>query len=156
MSTNTTLPPWFATPDALAEQWQSFLRKMAAMPKVLSAAQKVRVGATPTRPVYREDSLRLLRYESDVEQRVKTPLLVVFALVNRPYILDLRPGKSVVSHFVNRGFDVYNMDWGVPTEGDRHLSLEDYVLGYLDAATDVIRQRSGCDKINILDRKSVV
>ncbi len=150
MSAATTPFPWFTSPAAMMEPWTALMRKSAAWPKVLATAQRVRVGATPCRPVFREDNVRLLRYETDVEQRRKTPLLVVFALVNRPYILDLRTGKSVVSHFVNRGLDTYNLDWGVPTPGDRHLAIEDYVLGYLEHAIDAIRERTGSEKVNVL------
>jgi len=126
------------------------MRKMASLPKAFEVAKRVRVGATPSETVYHRDKLRLLHYSTDVEQQFKTPLLVVFALVNRPYILDLRPDKSVVSHFVNRGFDTYNLDWGVPTDGDRFLDMEDYVERYLDEVVDHLRERSGCDRINIL------
>lgn len=148
--TTATAFPWSIPGDVFAGQWQALMGKMSAMPKVLNAIQKVRVGATPTHTIYRDDGIRLLQYESDVEKQFKTPFLVVFALVNRPYILDLRPGKSVVSHFVNRGFDVYNIDWGVPSDGDRHLSLEDYVSGYLDRVIDQIRERTGVEQINLM------
>jgi polyhydroxyalkanoate synthase len=147
--TQSAAASW-ATPEALTAQWVEWMRKMAALPKVAEAIQKVRVGATPSRPVYREDALRLLFYETDVEARFRTPVLVVFALVNRPYILDLRSGKSVVSHFVNRGFETYNLDWGVPTDGDRYLSLEDYVLTYMDNVVDRLRQRCGVEQVNVL------
>ncbi len=140
----------FPGPDAFVGPWMSMLSKAMALPKVARAIEQVRVGCTPTRPVYREDALRLLRYETDVERRFETPLLFVFALVNRPYILDLRPGKSVVSHFVNRGFDTYNIDWGKPAEGDRFLGLEDYVLRYMDHCVDQVRRRSGSDRVSIL------
>jgi len=150
MATMPSPFPFPVTPDAIFAQWQSFSRKLFAMPKVIEAAQRVRVGATPSRPVYREDNLRLLKYESDVQRRYKTPVLCVFALVNRPYILDLRPGKSVISHFVNRGFDTYKIDWGVPTPGDKSLSLEDYVLRYMDHCVDRVRELSGSEKVTIL------
>jgi polyhydroxyalkanoate synthase len=130
--------------------WQGFLRRVAMMPRVAGIAEKVRVGATPAEPIYREDKLRVLRYESDVEKQFRTPLLVVFALVNRPYILDLRPGKSVVRHFLSRGFDVYNVDWGVPADGDRHLDLHDYIEKYLAHAVDAVLDYTGTEQLNIL------
>ncbi len=142
--------PWMLTPEQMQDQWMDFSRKMAHLPKALEVARKVRVGATPSDAVFRLDKLRLLRYVTDVEQQFSTPLLVVFALVNRPYILDLRPGKSVVSHFVNRGFDTYNLDWGVPTDGDRFLNMEDYIERYLDTVVDQVRSRTGSDRISIL------
>ncbi len=149
---SSTSPP---AADPFFEPWQSFARKIAAMPKVLEIMQRVRVGATPAHIVARDDHVRLLQYESDGPPAGgaasgRTPLLFVFALVNRPYILDLRPEKSVVRHFLARGFNTYNMDWGVPTQGDRHLGLRDYVLRYLDNAVDHVRDAEGVDRVNLL------
>jgi len=149
-ATCTASTPWMVSPDDVQRQWTDFLRKMSSLPTVMNVAQKVRVGATPAETVHRIDKLRLLRYTSDVEPRYQTPLLVVFALVNRPYILDLRPGKSVVSHFVNGGFDTYNLDWGVPTDGDRFLDMEDYIDRYMNDVVDHVRERTDCDRINLL------
>jgi polyhydroxyalkanoate synthase len=146
----STFAPWMMSPEDVQNFWQDFSRKMGHIPKAIEVAKKVRVGATPTDAVYRMDKIRLLHYVTDVERQYETPLLVVFALINRPYILDLRPGKSVVEHFVHRGFDTYNLDWGVPSDGDRFLNMEDYIERYLDQAIDFIREHTGSDKINLL------
>src|SRR5581483_11176087 len=70
------------------------------------------------------------------------PLLICYALINRPYILDLQPDKSVVARYLERGFEVYMIDWGVPTDADRHLTLEHYVCGLLgDVVASVLRQQ---------------
>lgn len=129
---------------------QGFFERMAAMPKVANIAMRVRKGATPSEVTYREDKLQVLHYQSDVEQKFATPLLMVFALVNRPYIMDLLPGKSVVEHFVKRGFDVYMVDWGCPSEADRHLRGQDYVDRYLNNAVDHVRERTGQDSISLM------
>ncbi len=149
-SAGTAFAPWMMSAGEVETFWQDFSRKMAHVPRAFEVARRVRVGATPTDAVYRMDKIRLLRYVTDVEVQYDTPLLVVFALVNRPYILDLRPGKSVVEHFVQRGFDTYNVDWGVPTDGDRFLNMEDYIERYLDQAVDFIRGHTNTDKINLL------
>jgi polyhydroxyalkanoate synthase len=137
-----------------AEFWQrqgeAFVRKVNNMPQVIAAAKNARVGATPTESVYRRDRLQLLRYAAGPGKKYETPLLVVFALVNRPYILDLREGKSVVAHFVNAGFDTYNLDWGVPTSADRHLGMKEYIEGYMDDVVDRLRAFTGSDRVNIL------
>ncbi|HMQ16370.1 MAG TPA: class III poly(R)-hydroxyalkanoic acid synthase subunit PhaC [Phycisphaerae bacterium] len=149
MSTMTS-NPWGLTPEQLVANWESFVRKAWSLPKVAEVAQRVQVGCTPAQIVSRDDSIRLLRYETADDRRYATPLLFVFALVNRPYILDLRPEKSVVGHFLRRGFDTYNIDWGVPADGDRYLGLKDYVLRYLDHAVDHIRERTGQERVNLL------
>jgi len=142
--------PWMVTPQDMQRYWADFQGKMAAIPDILETARKARVGTTPNETVYRHDKLQLLRYTTDVEQQFETPLLFVFALINRPYILDLRDGKSVVRHFVNAGHDTYNLDWGVPTAGDKGLGMHDYIERYLDSVVDHIRKTTGQDKINIL------
>jgi polyhydroxyalkanoate synthase len=138
------------TPQQMQRAWFDFCDKAAQMPRVFDIAQRVRVGCSPAETVYREDKLRLLRYQTDVERRFETPLLVVFALVNRPYILDLKTGKSVVQHFLTGGFDTYNIDWGVPTDADRRLGMKDYIEGYMDRIVDNLRERTGSEKVNIL------
>jgi len=138
------------SPDHAQNLWQEFSRKAVHLPKAIEVAKKVRVGATPTETVHRVDKIRLLRYVTDHQQEYETPLLVVFALINRPYILDLRPGKSVVEHFVRGGFDTYNIDWGVPTGGDRFLDMEDYVERYLGEVVDEVLEQTGAEQVNIL------
>jgi len=138
------------SPEHVQRLWQDFSRKAVHLPKAIEVAKKVRVGATPTETVHRVDKIRLLRYMTDYEQQFETPLLVVFALINRPYILDLRPGKSVVEHFVRGGFDAYNIDWGVPTDGDRFLDMEDYVERYLGEVVDEVLEQTGAEQVNIL------
>ncbi|MHC5110330.1 MAG: class III poly(R)-hydroxyalkanoic acid synthase subunit PhaC [Planctomycetota bacterium] len=142
--------PWMMTPADVANYWSDFMRKSAAMPKILETMRRTRVGATATEVTFNVDKVKLHRYVTDTPHTKQTPLVFVFALVNRPYILDLRDGKSVVQHFTNAGFDTYNVDWGVPTHADRHLGMREYILRYLDEIVDHVREYSGQDKINIL------
>lgn len=126
------------------------LERLSRVPLLWQRAQQVRKGATPSEVVYEEDRLKLLHYVSDAPPKYKTPLVFVFALVNRPYILDLLPHKSVVRHFVDAGFDTYLVDWGVPDHADRHLTLESYINGYLSNIVDVLRERTGEEQASIL------
>jgi polyhydroxyalkanoate synthase len=133
----------------MMEEGLANLRRMARLPFLWQQAQSVKKGASPFEVVYEEDQLRVLHYTGGA-RRLRTPLLFVFALVNRSYILDLRPGKSVVEHFVRRGFDTYLIDWGIPTDADRHLTLDDYVNGYLPNVVHFLRERCGVPQVNVL------
>ena len=73
-----------------------------------------RVGTTPHDVVLERGTLRLLRYRRETPAAYAEPVLFCYALINRPYILDLQPDKSVVGSYLRRGFDVYLIDWGVP------------------------------------------
>ncbi len=138
------------TPAALVPTFDGFMQRMAAMPRVAEIAGKVRVGASPHEVIYAEDKLRVLHYQSDVPKQFATPLVMCFALVNRPYILDLLPHKSVVQRFLNAGFDVYLVDWGVPSQNDRHLTIEDYVCRYMHNVMRQVARHSGEPRPNLL------
>lgn len=110
----------------------------------------VDVGQTPSEVVYRENKLELLRYEPLVEREHDVPILVVYALINRPYILDLQPDRSVVRRLLERGFEVYLIDWGEPSTLDASLTLADYVTRYIDNCVDEVRERAGVDAVSLL------
>jgi polyhydroxyalkanoate synthase subunit PhaC len=94
--------------------------------------------------------LQLLHYLSKEKPRHRTPVVFIYALVNRPYILDLKTGRSVVANFVERGFDTYLVDWGVPLAADRHLTLDDYINGYMANVVDYVCERTGAPQVNVL------
>ena len=108
------------------------------------------VGTTPSEVIFSEDKMKLIHYIPTVEKPHPVPILIVYALVNRYYILDLQPDKSVIKKLLDEGFDVYVIDWGYPSGVDRYLTIDDYVNGYLNNAVDKIRERSGLDKITLL------
>lgn len=135
---------------AMMPSFEEMKEKMAAFPKVVEIARNVKVGATPHEVIYIEDKLKVLHYQSDVPKAHRTPLILVFALVNRPYILDLLPHKSVVQQFLKAGFDVYMIDWGVPTEADKHLTLEHYVERYMHNVMKHVCEYTGEEKVSLL------
>jgi polyhydroxyalkanoate synthase len=147
---NGPVHTWFRSQQAIIDESFANLRRMSRLPFLWQHAQRVKKGATPAEVVYEEDRLKLLHYHSDQPPKHRTPLLIVFALVNRPYILDILPGKSVVQQFLRGGFDTYLIDWGVPTHADRHLTLESYINGYLPNLVDFLHERTGSPKVNLL------
>ncbi len=141
---------WLETQKTLMGEWMANTRRMASLPRVVVQAQHVKKGVTPSEIVYEEDHLKLLHYPGNGQLKHETPLVFVFALVNRPYILDILPNKSVVAHFVKAGFDTYLIDWGTATDADRHLTLDDYINGYLRNVVREVRRRSGAEKVSLL------
>lgn len=108
-------------------------------------------GVTPKEVVYREDKLTLYRFKPPIaKEQGRTPLLIVYALVNRPYMTDLQEDRSIVRGLLAAGLDVYLIDWGYPDRADRYLALDDYINGYLDRCVDVLRRRCGVAGINML------
>ena len=144
----------FAT--SLDAQRQTFeaaadaIEKTELGPEQLSQMASVEVGQTESDVVYTENKLELLHYEPRTDEQHDVPILVIYALINKPFILDLQPDRSVIRRLLEAGFDVYMIDWNEPSRLDQHLTLEDYVTRYIDNCVDVVREESGQDAINVL------
>ena len=123
---------------------------MLAAPKVIDWARDVAVGTTPHEVVYEEDNLRLLHYRRDSPPAYAEPILFCYALVNRPYILDLQPDRSVIRQFLNRGFDVYLIDWGDASAADRSMTLRDYICGLIKNVADYVVTHSHTPKFHLV------
>ena len=109
--------------------------------------QDIQGGASPKEEVYREDNLVLYRFTPMVEQPFRVPILIVYALVNRPYMVDLQEDRSLVRNLLKLGMDVYLIDWGYPARADRWLTLDDYVNGYINNCVDAVRERHGAAQL---------
>jgi len=112
--------------------------------------QDIQGGTSPKEEVYREDNLVLYRFTPMVDQPFRVPILIVYALVNRPYMVDLQEDRSLVRNLLKLGMDVYLIDWGYPARADRWLTLDDYINGYINNCVDAVRERHGGGPINIM------
>lgn len=138
-------------PDKLTEEMLDYSRKLGQGMENLVNAGTIDTGVTPREPVYREDKLVLYRYQTPAGVTPRpVPLLIVYALVNRPYMTDIQENRSTVKGLLATGQDVYLIDWGYPDQADRSLTLNDYINGYLDRCVDHVREAHGVDRINIL------
>ncbi|WP_448627190.1 alpha/beta fold hydrolase [Geodermatophilus sp. URMC 64] len=116
--------------------------------KLAAGLDRPGVGLTPKDVVWQRGRSQLWHYRND-DVRYSPPLLVVFSLVSRSYILDLTPGNSFIEQLLGAGFDVYMIDWGEPDERDAQNRLEDYVDDYIPAAVDRVLELSGAHEINL-------
>jgi len=88
-------------------------------------------------------------YKTDSPQKFKTPILIVGSLINRHYILDLLPERSIIRHFQQLGFDVYATDWRMPTIKDEDMPLASYVHDYLENAVDKVEEVTGSRNVTL-------
>jgi polyhydroxyalkanoate synthase len=139
------------SPDAAVKEVKEINDKVIKGLEFLSNLKEedIDIGATPKETVYTEDKLRLYHYLPVKEDIHSTPVLVVYALVNRYLVADLQPDRSLIKNMINQGLDVYLLEWGDPSPADRWLTIEDYVDGYLNNCVDFLRERHGLDKINL-------
>jgi polyhydroxyalkanoate synthase len=124
--------------------------RLKTLNKVMTT--KAAIAQTPKELVWTLNKAKLYRYVPVLppEKRHPVPLLLVFALMNRPYILDLRPGHSFVEFMVNQGYDLYLLDWGSPGPEDKNLKFDDYTLDYMPRAIRKVKAISGSDEFSLL------
>jgi len=116
--------------------WDSVLALVRRAPKGPPA-----VGTTPHTVVWTENKWRLLRF-SPPTPRFKTPVLLVPSLINRWYVLDLGPSRSLIEWLVAQGHDVFCIDWGTPGAEDRYLTWDDIAGRYLGRAVRIAARAS--------------
>ena len=143
--------PFEYRPTQLVDELVKFNQNFSKGVHNLLESEEISEGVTPREEVYSEDKLKLYRYQGStgVVQN-KTPMLIIYALVNRPYMTDIQENRSTIRGLLDAGQDVYLIDWGYPDRADRFLTLDDYINGYIDRCVDAICERHGIDKINIL------
>src|SRR5258706_1246971 len=129
---------------------ESTLNKFKMGTRIILDGAKAQTGQTPKEVIWTKNKAQLYHYVSPVEKRFPVPILMVYALINRPYVLDLMPGNSLVEHLVNRGFDVYMLDWGIPGDEDKNLTFENYVLDYIPRAVKKVLRTSHAEEYTLL------
>ncbi|MES9889149.1 MAG: class III poly(R)-hydroxyalkanoic acid synthase subunit PhaC, partial [Candidatus Sedimenticola sp. 6PFRAG1] len=102
-------------PDKLAEEMADYSRKLGKGVENLLNAEQIDTGISPKEVVYTEDKLSLYRYKTPegVKQN-SVPVLIIYALVNRPYMTDIQENRSTIKNLLAAGQDVYLIDWGYP------------------------------------------
>lgn len=107
-------------------------------------------ACTPKDIVWKKNKARLYRYKAYSRRRkYSTPVLFIYALINKPTVLDLMPGQSMVEYLINEGFDVYLLDWGTPGLEDKDLGFGDLVNDYIHNAVKKILKVSGSDSLTL-------
>jgi polyhydroxyalkanoate synthase len=142
-ATATLMDSYVAEMEKLRERLEQGFR-------VLTAPLDTETGKSEKETVLEIDKLKLYHYKPLVENRYSPPVVGIYALVNKQYMLDLQPDRSLVRHLLEQGLDVYLIDWGYPSRGDRYLTMEDYIDGYINDVVDFVREKVGVDKVSIL------
>ena len=94
--------------------------------------------------------MRLYHYRPRVDDVYRVPLLLVMATTNRGYIFDMVPGQSLVEYLGRAGFDVFMLDWEAPRPDERTLTLNDYVLDFLPAAVERVKEETGEPDVTVV------
>ncbi len=105
---------------------------------------------TPKELVYQEDKMKLFHYKPLTKKVNKVPTIIIYALVNRQYMMDIQQDRSFIKNLLEMGLDLYIVDWGYPTAQDKYITLDDYIDVYIENAVNEVLKRTGQEKLNIL------
>lgn len=104
---------------------------------------------TPREIIWKKNKSTLYYHPAKVK-KYQVPLFLVYSLLNKPYILDIGEGSSVVGGLTERGYDVYFLDWGSPGYEDSDITLDNYILDYLENAVKRALRHSGAQEISMI------
>lgn len=125
------------------------IRKYLTGTNLLLATRPADVGPTSRAQVWRRGPVHLWRYDGGARSHA-TPVVLVYAMLLRPYILDLVPGRSVIGSLVAAGHDVWLVDWGEPGPDDSATTLDAYIDDDLHAAVATVRETTGSAQVTLL------
>ncbi len=110
------------------------------------------VGRTPYDVVFQRGKLEVRRYRQaeGSAPRHELPVLCIPPLMVKPFIFDLMPGRSLVRFLLDRGFDVFLVDFGEPDAADACVTLDDYVLDWIPTACAQVREAAGSREVSLL------
>ncbi len=137
-------------PARIAVEAAEFSARMAAAVQQMATMDVRPEGCSARVESFRIDKTVLWRYAPLAPPAGLPPLVICYALVNRPYMMDLQPDRSLIRGLLGHGLDVYLVDWGYPDRADRGLTLDDYVNRHLGACIDQVRRTHGSPQVNLL------
>ncbi|MGD8191608.1 class III poly(R)-hydroxyalkanoic acid synthase subunit PhaC [Brevibacillus ginsengisoli] len=151
MTVPNYIESWNEMVKHLPEPYQKSIARMENVREALTGPEP-EVGLTPKECIWTKNKAKLYRYipVKPQEERHKIPLLLIYALINKPYIMDLTPGMSMVEYLVNQGFDVYLLDWGVFQLEDKDITFDDLVFDYIPRAVDKVLRTSSANELSVL------
>lgn len=108
------------------------------------------VGQTPGDIIWRHGRTRLIHYHPATEQQFRIPILIIPSLINRYYILDLMPDRSLIKTLVAAGFNVYLLDWGRPSAEDVDITFDAHISDYMYQAVEKVCQDADVEQVTLL------
>jgi polyhydroxyalkanoate synthase len=141
--------------QSLARGLSSFLDDLASQrgpQKVPSDALQVGrdLAVTPGKVVFRNQLMELIQYQPQTDTVHETPLLVSPPWINKYYIMDLAPGRSLIEWAVTHGHTVFTASYKNPDASMRDIRLDDYLISGPRTAMDVIADITGARQVNVV------
>jgi polyhydroxyalkanoate synthase subunit PhaC len=154
----------------MGKMYQNLSNKFALWNNYFVESIRDTLYRTPSKKIYELEKYSLFHYDNNNETittsstietnkkerknmvykyEQKIPVLVIYAFINRHYILDLLPKVSVIRNLLNQGLDIFATDWGTPSVYDKNLTIGHFINNYIDKSVDYIRRITKSDKVSL-------
>jgi len=138
--------------ESLWHGWRNMLADLQAGNVRMTDPGDFKVGenlaTTPGAVIFRNRLLEVIHYAPTQPQVHAEPVVIVTPWINKFYVLDLVPKKSMVRYLLDQGLDVYITSWKNPDESMRDVRFDDYLTEGIDAIVQVARDYSGAERVH--------
>lgn len=136
--------------DGMRNLMQDMKEGRLSMVDATAFAPGRNLALTPGKVVYRNKLIELIQYAPSTETVHQIPLLIIPPWINKFYIMDMQPKNSMVRYFVSQGFTVFMVSWKNPDGSMDSTTIEDYMDQGPLAASDVVREITGSQTLNVM------
>lgn len=137
---------------SLVNGMQNFLADLKAGTVRMTNPDDFTVGknlaTTPGKVVFRNRLLEVLHYTPTVEMNFERPIMIITPWINKYYILDLTPKKSMIKFLLDQGYSVFITSWKNPDQSMREVTFDDYITDGVSVAVDAARGISGAKQVH--------
>ena len=137
-------------PESFGLELAELTRQLTQSASQLAGMGLPKIGTAPHETVLAGEGFRLLRYGEGEKRADHCAVLIVYALVNRPWVLDLEPGRSMIEGLLASQMDVFLVEWEDPSEQDQHRGFSDYACALLDECVEAVGSLRNENSVNLL------
>ena len=134
----------------LLEKINETNHKLQKGAQIFANIDAIEIGTAEKELVWEMDKVKVYHYKRDTPPTIKTPVVISYALINRFYMMDLQPDRSLIRNLLGLGLDIYIIDTGYPTRNERYLRMHDYINIYMDEAIDFVCQKNQTNQVNLM------
>jgi polyhydroxyalkanoate synthase len=107
------------------------------------------LAATPGKVIYRNDLIEVIQYSPQTEQVHEVPMLVSPPWINKYYIMDLAPNRSLFEWTIKQGRTLFVMSYRNPDQSMGHYTLDNYLYEGPMTGFDIVQEVTGAPKIDV-------
>jgi polyhydroxyalkanoate synthase len=141
---------YIASPMDIIQQFSAVTNKLLKGYEALKKVKQIDIGTSPKEKIWNRDKIEVYHYLRKTPAKTLTPVLIIYALVNRHHMMDIQEDKSYIRNLLHEGLDLYLINWSDPSPEDKFFTMEEYIMGYLNDAVNVVCKAAKQNAITLM------